>query len=194
MTNYVYDRQYVILETDASDEVAVRYVHGLNYIARIDGTATEQLSYYLYNGHGDVVQTVNEAGVLENQYDYDIFGSPILVIEQYTSSIRYSGEFFDAEVGLYYLRARYYDPYVGRFISRDTYTGRDDSPLSLNLYTYVLNNPLMFVDPSGHTAVALRDLATATGASVSYDAKTGISTYNLSGVEITFNTKSASDQ
>ncbi|THF72581.1 RHS repeat-associated core domain-containing protein, partial [Cohnella fermenti] len=192
VTNYVYDRQYVILETDASDEVAVRYVHGLNYIARIDGT--EQLSYYLYNGHGDVVQTVNEAGVVENQYDYDIFGSPILVIEQYTSSIRYSGEFFDAEVGLYYLRARYYDPYVGRFISRDTYTGRDDSPLSLNLYTYVLNNPLMFVDPSGHTEVALRDLATATGASVSYDAKTGISTYNLSGVEITFNTKSASDQ
>ncbi|MBB6632837.1 RHS repeat protein [Cohnella thailandensis] len=67
VTNYVYDRQYVVLETDASDKMAVRYVHGLNYIARID--ASQKLSYYLFNGHGDVVQTVSEAGVVENQYD-----------------------------------------------------------------------------------------------------------------------------
>lgn len=147
-TNYVYDRQYVILETDATDQAAVRYVHGLNYIARID--ASEKLSYYLYNGHGDAVQTVSEAGAVENQYDYDIFGSPILVVEQYASSIRYSGEFFDAEVGLYYLRARYYDPYVGRFISKDSYEGQSDDPLSLNRYTYTHNNPLIYWDPTGH--------------------------------------------
>ena len=60
VTNYLYDRQYVILETDASDNVAVRYVRGINYIARIDGA--DKLSYYLFNGHGDVVQTVSESG------------------------------------------------------------------------------------------------------------------------------------
>lgn len=156
VTNYVYDRQYVILETDASDNVAVRYVHGMNYIARID--ATSKLSYYLFNGHGDVVQTASETGAIENQYDYDIFGSPTLTIELYESAIRYAGEFYDAEVGLYYLRARYYDPYIGRFISEDTYEGRQDDPLSLNRYTYVLNNPLMYWDPTGHLAQGDEDL------------------------------------
>ena len=107
VTNYLYDRQYVVLETDGNDKLSVRYVRGINYIARID--ATSKLSYYLFNGHGDVVQTVSENGTVENQYDYDIFGNPTLTIEKYAASIRYAGEYYDAEVGLYYLRARYYD-------------------------------------------------------------------------------------
>ena len=170
VTKYLYDRQYVVLETDAADKVAVRYVRGINYIARID--ASEKMSYYLYNGHGDVMQTVSAAGVVENQYDYDVFGNVTLTIEQYAQSIRYAGEFYDAEVGLYYLRARYYDPYVGRFISEDTYEGRTNDPLSLNRYTYAHNNPILFVDPSGFAVVGLRDVAGATGWTITYDAKT----------------------
>jgi RHS repeat-associated protein len=151
VTNYFYDRQHVILETEANGQVPNRYIRGLNYIARMDNT--NRLSYYLFNGHGDVVQTVTETGVIENQYDYDIFGNPILTIEiEYKSAIRYAGEFYDEETGLYYLRARYYNPYTGRFISEDSYWGEDANPLSLNLYTYAHNNPIKFVDPSGHNA------------------------------------------
>ncbi len=51
---------------------------------------------------------------------------------------------------MYYLRARYYNPYIGRFISEDSYWGEDTNPLSLNLYTYGHNNPIKFVDPTGH--------------------------------------------
>ncbi|TBL71232.1 polymorphic toxin type 30 domain-containing protein [Paenibacillus thalictri] len=149
VTNYLYDRQYVILETDATDQVATRYIRGINYIARID--QSDKLSYYLYNSHGDVVQTVNEAGVVENQYDYDIFGNPTLTIEQNGNAIRYAGEFLDEETGLYYLRARYYNPYTGRFISEDSYWGEDTSPLSLNRYTYAHNDPLKYLDPTGHS-------------------------------------------
>ncbi|KZE54406.1 hypothetical protein AV540_26370 [Brevibacillus parabrevis] len=57
---------------------------------------------------------------------------------------------YDKESGFYYLRARYYDPKMGRFVSEDTYKGQVDNPLSLNRYTYTHNNPLRFVDPSGH--------------------------------------------
>lgn len=78
------------------------------------------------------------------------FGNPTLTIDLYASSIRYSGEFYDAESGLVYLRARYYNPYTGRFISEDSYWGEDNNPLSLNRYTYVHNSPLMFWDPTGH--------------------------------------------
>jgi len=151
VTSYLYDRQHVILETRGNDEI--RYVRGINYIARIaDGG---KLSYYLYNGHGDVVQTVSEDGEIENQYDYDIFGNPTLTVESYVNSIRYAGEYYDAETGLYYLRARYYDPYIGRFISEDSYWGEDTNPLSLNLYTYAHNDPIRYIDPSGHSILGV---------------------------------------
>ena len=148
VTNYLYDRQNVILETDGSTNVKARYIKGINYIAKADAAGKE--SYFLYNGHGDVVQTVDAAGTVQNQCDYDIWGNPTLTVETANNAIRYTGEFYDEETGLYYLRARYYDPYLGRFTTEDSYWGEDDTPLSLNLYTYCENDPIQYVDPSGH--------------------------------------------
>ena len=68
-------------------------------------------------------------------------------------AIRYAGEFFDAETGLYYLRARYYAPYIGRFISEDSYWGEDNNPLSLNRYTYTHNDPIQYLDPTGYAVI-----------------------------------------
>lgn len=62
------------------------------------------------------------------------------------------GEYFDKETGTIYLRARYYDPTIGRFITVDSYLGKDNDPLSLNLYTYAHNNPINLFDPTGHNA------------------------------------------
>ena len=147
VTCFLYDRQHVILETDGSGNTVTRYIRGINYIAQYSGT---EFSYYLYNGHGDVVQTVSASGEILNHYDYDIFGNPVLTIETAACNIRYAGEYLDKETGLYYLRARYYNPYIGRFISEDSYWGEDDNPLSLNLYTYCFNDPIRFIDPTGH--------------------------------------------
>ena len=61
---------------------------------------------------------------------------------------------YEEQTGFYYLRARYYDPSVGRFISEDTYKGEVDNPLSLNRYTYVHNNPLANIDPTGNYCVS----------------------------------------
>ena len=69
--------------------------------------------------------------------------------------MKYAGEYYDEESGLYYLRARYYDPSIGRFISMDSYEGDITNPLSLNLYTYVENDPLSYVDPSGHSLIGV---------------------------------------
>jgi RHS repeat-associated protein len=63
---------------------------------------------------------------------------------------RYCGEYFDKETGSIYLRARYYNPSVGRFISEDSYWGKDNDPLSLNLYTYCYSDPINNIDPTGH--------------------------------------------
>jgi len=67
-----------------------------------------------------------------------------------TNAFRYCGEYYDAETGTIYLRARCYDPSNGRFTQRDSVTGDINDPLSLNLYTYCHNNPISGVDPSGH--------------------------------------------
>jgi RHS repeat-associated protein len=149
VTNYLYDRQNVILETDASNNVKARYVKGINYISKADAAGKE--SYFLFNGHGDVVQTVDAAGTVQNQYDYDIWGNQTLTVETTSNAIRYTGEFYDEETGLYYLRARYYDPNLGRFTIEDSYWGEDNNPLSLNLYTYCENDPIQFTDPTGHS-------------------------------------------
>ncbi|MDQ6423661.1 RHS repeat-associated core domain-containing protein, partial [Paenibacillus sp. LHD-117] len=65
---------------------------------------------------------------------------------------RYAGYYWDRKTQYYYLQARYYDPRLARFISEDTYEGEIHTPLSLNQYVYVENNPLSFSDPTGHYA------------------------------------------
>jgi RHS repeat-associated protein len=114
-----------------------------------DKTASKDY-YYLYNGHGDVVQMVDTSGAVVNNYAYDVWGNITSQKEETPNPFKYTGEVYDEETGLYYLRARYYDPSIGRFLNEDTYEGQIDNPLSLNLYTYVVNNPLIYSDPSGN--------------------------------------------
>ena len=151
VTNYLYDRQNVILETDANNKVKTRYVKGINYIASVN--AENKTYYFLFNGHGDVVQTVDKTGEIQNHYDYDIWGNPTLTVELVECAIRYAGEFYDSETGLYYLKSRYYNSAIARFISEDSYTGEIEDPLSLNLYTYCENDPISYTDPNGHWIV-----------------------------------------
>ncbi|USG64645.1 RHS repeat-associated core domain-containing protein [Brevibacillus ruminantium] len=138
-------------ELDKNNQLQARNIWGNELLFRKDTAANKQ-GYYLYNSHGDVVKIVGEQGEELNRYEYDTWGNIVSKKEEMSNPFAYSGEMFDNETGFYYLRARYYDPTVGRFISEDTYKGQVDNPLSLNRYTYVHNNPLRFVDPSGRKA------------------------------------------
>nr|WP_281279765.1 RHS repeat-associated core domain-containing protein [Paenibacillus humicus] len=147
---YYYDGDQIIAEATVSGSTlspVAQYIRGKQLIARLSGTTKH---YYYYNGHGDVTELRNNTGALVNRYSYDMWGNPLTVSEQVANPFRYSGEYWDSTTELQYLRARWYDPSMGRFISEDTYEGQIDNPLSLNLYTYVINNPLKYVDPTGH--------------------------------------------
>ncbi|RUS43551.1 RHS repeat domain-containing protein [Cohnella sp. AR92] len=145
----------VIAEVNGSNQTTANYVRGDRLLVKKD-VATSKNYYYLYNGHGDVVQMVDAStGNVVNSYSYDEWGNILQQTEDPSASniFKYAGEVYDNETGLYYLRARYYDPSVGRFINEDTYEGQVNNPLSLNLYTYVQNNPLIYTDPSGMCGV-----------------------------------------
>ncbi|MBP2000786.1 RHS repeat-associated protein [Paenibacillus shirakamiensis] len=150
-TRYAYNNSgQVISEADATNQAVANYVWGPDQLLEKRDAASNKKYYYMYNGHGDVVQIIDENESVVNKYQYDEWGNILQQEEQVPNTFKYAGELQDAETGLYYLRARYYDPSAGRFISKDTYEGDVSNPLSQNLYTYVENAPLNNIDPTGN--------------------------------------------
>lgn len=107
-------------------------------------------TYYTQNAHGDVVNLTDNNGAVTKTYQYDAFGVEKNIDDADTNAFRYCGEYYDKETATIYLRARYYSPSTGRFISRDSFAGSNNDPLSLNLYTYCHNNPVSGTDSTGH--------------------------------------------
>ncbi|MEW4426841.1 RHS repeat-associated core domain-containing protein [Paenibacillus pabuli] len=152
---YYYDEEAKLMAEAqvASGKAELTYVYIYDLYGKLwarQDKQTGKLEYYQFNGHGDVVGLVDDTGQVLNEYTYDIWGGPLTTEETVSNVLRYSGEYWDEAVGLQYLRARWYDPGMARFIGEDTYEGELEDPSSLNLYSYVSNNPLKYVDPSGH--------------------------------------------
>jgi RHS repeat-associated protein len=149
--HYDGDSNRVLYETDANNNIVAEYtwdVHDLPVTMTRNGTTY----YYHVNGHGDVTALTDSSGNVVAEYSYDAWGNILSQTGAMASAnpYRYAGYYYDTETGLYYLMARYYDANIGRFITRDTFHGFEDEPLSLNQYIYTHNNPVIFTDPNGH--------------------------------------------
>jgi RHS repeat-associated protein len=161
LTRYVNDvnREHteVLMEYSGSSRVKARYTYGNGRLYTSNAAAegltgkTVAGSYY-YDGHGSVSSLHAFAtGTMLTSYAYGPFGESSLSPPPYQGShYGYSGEKYEPTSSLQYLRARYYSPDIGRFTVADTYPGRLIDPLSMNKYAYCLNDPVNFIDPSGH--------------------------------------------
>jgi RHS repeat-associated protein len=269
---HVWDGQQVVAEINGSGNVTDKYIRGINLIY-FDNSSTK--SYYLFNGHGDVVHLTDGSGAVTKNYDYDAFGNLLTgeseavilwgdvdgngsvnaldfaymrlyllgfknsfpaenglkvadvngngsfeaidfgYMRQYLlgmikkfpaennlkdeddNPFRYCGEYWDKETGTIYLRARYYNPVIGRFITEDSYWGEASDPLSLNLYTYCHNDPINLFDPSGHEYTTLRELVnTSINGSIIPNNKEGYVTVSAYGktVNVDYDTSKNSYQ
>ena len=155
LTGYINDvnRQYTqaLMEYGKNGKYNSIYSYGLQRLgADYNGAQT----VYLYDGRGSMVNETNGSGTSMSAYLYDEWGNllsgKVHTNGFYSDLFLYNGEATDITTGLQYLRARYYDPEMGRFVQEDTFLGYIQTPLSLNLYIYVQNNPLNYIDPSGN--------------------------------------------
>ncbi len=149
---YVNDVSSVpIVLQESGPEGALDYLRGQSIIAGIGSTGT---TYLTYDGAGNVINAFDVSGALQADYTYDPWGrlagplDPLGPKEKF----KFAGQAFDSGDGLYYMRARYYDPSVGRFLSQDALGTSLTQAQDQNLYTYARNNPLRYVDPSGLAA------------------------------------------
>jgi RHS repeat-associated protein len=146
-TRYIYDANGNLLaEADANNVITRYYVHGAGLLAAI--TPAGDLYCYHYDGVGNTVAITDASETVVNSYDYSPFGMILAENETFPQPFKFVGKLgvMAESNGFYYMRARYYDPVVGRFISEDPlgFDGGD-----VNLYVYAGLNPLLLVDPFG---------------------------------------------
>ncbi|MFP5226056.1 MAG: RHS repeat-associated core domain-containing protein, partial [Acidobacteriota bacterium] len=106
-------------------------------------------SFYGYDGFGTVRQLTSLTGAVTDSYEYDAFGNQITHTGTTPNNYLYRGEQFDSDLGLYYLRARYYNPQTGRFMSRDPNDGDIKIPATLHKYLFASGDPVDGMDPTG---------------------------------------------
>jgi RHS repeat-associated protein len=151
------------------------YTYGLDLISQYKyetapGAPYWDISYYGYNGHGNVRFLTDSDGNITDTYDYDAFGTLIgqqvldpsiglVPVDASNESLvtqnnyLYCGEQFDPDLGLYFLRARYMDTDRGRFWTMDVWEGHLKNPSSLNKYLYANANALSYIDPNGYMSI-----------------------------------------
>src|SRR2546425_8972528 len=122
-----------VLDEKVSGSVTRTYASGLQRVSENQlVSGTWKPSFYGYDGHGNVRFLTNTAGTATDTYQYDAFGMPINSSGTTSNAFQYSGERLDSGIGLYDLRARYYNQATGRFWSTDPIEPRGCSPLSYN--------------------------------------------------------------
>ena len=153
-TNYYYQDGVVSYTTDGENSQTSQNLIGTDgNILATQRYGSDHTDYLLYHKdiQGSSTSLVKEDGSADATYQYTDFGETTINGDnKVENEVCYTGGIYDQSTGLYYLNARYYNPEDGRFVTEDTYRGETNEPDTQNLYVYCADNPVNYVDPSGH--------------------------------------------
>jgi RHS repeat-associated protein len=140
-----------VVDELAGGHVTRSYTFGHNLISQRQMIGGQwQVSFYGYDGQGNVRFLTDSARAITDTYEFDAFGNLIGQTGNTPNEHLYVGEHFDANLGFYYLRARYLNPDSGRFLTLDSFEGVIFDPVSLHKYLYAGADPVDRSDPTGH--------------------------------------------
>lgn len=148
-TYYLYDGTNVIADTDGTGVIKSYYLRGPSGNL-INTEMNNKKYYYATDGQGSVNGITDETGAIKKEYAYDEFG--VIAGEQgdIQNPFKFTGAIHDKTSNLYLMGSRYYNPKIGRFITQDSFGADYGADWTDHLYTYTDNNPVNFVDPTGH--------------------------------------------
>gem|GEM_PF-1707173 len=150
-TNYLWDEMSpygdVVYESDGTNSTNYTLGNGELLSQKRSSSTTE---YFLMDGHSGVRNLDSNTGSILQSYNYDAFGNLQNFSGTPNTKYLYTGQQFDSLTGLYDLRARYYNPSQGRFLSRDIAGVDFNNPIELHRYGYTANNPINRTDSSGY--------------------------------------------
>ena len=151
----------MLAETDGAGAITAYYVYGRGLISRIAANGTP--AYYHYDVRGSTIALSDTTGNLTDEYAFDPFGKIANSQGTTANPFKYVGKYgvMDESNGLTYIRARYFSPDLGRFITKDPLAGTDADGQSLHRYVYALNNPVRLVDVSGFSSHEVTSVAQA---------------------------------
>lgn len=154
-TAYLYDDLTLLAKTDSAGTEYFYYDADEEIIQKVAGNNTYD---YVTDVRGSVAALYDAGGIVASQITYDAYGNTTVADNAQTNAVlAYTGAVMDEATGLYYMNARYYDPAIGAFISQDSYRGSGEE--FWNLYAYANGDPVNYIDPSGHEAVAISIVA-----------------------------------
>jgi RHS repeat-associated protein len=139
-----------VVEELVNGSVQRTYTYGLQRISQnqlVSGNWTA--SFFNYDGFGSVRMLTDATGAVTNTYDYDGWGNIVSSTGSTPNLYLYRGEQYDPDLQLYYLRARYFNPLTGRFLTKDPLNGQIFDPRTLHKYLYAGGDPINAIDPSG---------------------------------------------
>jgi len=172
ITRYVYDLEDILFEYDGNNQITARYAHGPGIDDLIAMDRGGESYFYHTDGLGSITGITDSSKQPAASYGYDAFGNIISQTGTLTNPYTFTGREYDPESGLYYYRARYYDPGIGRFLQPDPldmatvilirqyfpddfhsdlffqYALRNPEDV-INVYSYIANSPINWIDPYG---------------------------------------------
>ncbi len=151
-TRYVHDGDHIIAEYDGNNNLLRKYIFGPGIdqpVCMIEVADANATYYYHYDALGSVVALSDSSGDTVQTYEYSVYGEVAVEDANHPNPYMFAGVRYDIEIGLYYNRARYYNPFTGRFLQTDPI----GYGAGMNLYAYCRNNPVGGVDPLGLASI-----------------------------------------